>query len=214
MSEDLVTKNHTEHYLLHDNGRITGITGVILAGGTSRRMGRNKALLKIGDTTLIECVYRTLAALFDDIIIVTNTPAEYAFIPCRTVPDIYPGLGSIAGLHAGLFNSTTRLVFIAACDMPFLNPELIRLLCSSAGESDAVIPLNKEGLREPLHALYTRTTLPVVQEIIEQGDKSIMILLDRVRTRIVTSEAYSSIAGAENSFRNVNTPEEFREVME
>jgi molybdopterin-guanine dinucleotide biosynthesis protein A len=130
------------------------------------------------------------------------------------VPDIYPGQGSIAGLHAGLFSSPTSRIFIAACDMPFLNPELIRLLCSTAGESDAVIPLNGEGLREPLHALYARTNLPVVEEIIEQGDKSILVLLDRVRTRIVIPEEYRSIAAAEESFRNVNTPEEFGQVRE
>lgn len=214
MAENFVIDSHSEPNTIHDSGRISDVTGVILAGGASRRMGRNKALMKIGGATLIERVYRTLAALFSDVIIVTNTPQEYAFIPCRKVPDIYPGQGSIAGLHAGLFSSSTQRVFIAACDMPFLNPELIRLLCSAAGESDAVIPLNREGLREPLHALYTRTTLPVVQEIIEQGDKSILILLDRVRTRLVTPEGYCSIAGAEESFRNVNTPEEFREVTE
>jgi len=213
MPEEFITRFPAE-IEIHTSGTIAGVTGVILAGGASRRMGRNKALLRINDATLIERVYRTMAALFEEVIIVTNSPEEYAFLPCRTMPDIYPGQGSIAGLHAGLFHSITPLVFIAACDMPFLNPELIRLLCGNAGESDALIPLNGEGLREPLHALYSRSTLPVLRDIIERGDKSILILLEQVRTRLVTPEAYASIAGAEESFRNINTPDEFREVTE
>lgn len=192
-----------------DSNKIEGVTGVILAGGASRRMGTNKALLKMGDTPLIEGVYRTLAALFHEVIIVTNTPEEYAFIPCRKVADIYPGFGAIAGLHAGLAASRTERVFVAACDMPFLNPDLIRQLCNSSAEVDAVVPLNGEGLREPLHAVYARSAAETARQVIEQDEKSILIVLDRIRTRLVTPEALRSISAAEESFRNVNTPEEY-----
>ena len=212
-------KNRGSAYVTHPAGgmvgvMIAGVTGVILAGGASRRMGRNKALLKVGDATLIECVFHVMKTLFTEVIIITNKPKEYVFIPCRKEPDVYKGQGSIAGLHAGLYNSTTERIFVVACDMPFLNADLIRLLCNNTDESEAVIPLNREGLREPLHALYAKSTLPVLQEIIEQGDKSILILLDRIRTRLVPPEAYCSIAGAEDSFRNVNTPEEFLAIRE
>ena len=202
--------SHPEYIEEYPNeDKIEGVTGVILAGGNSRRMGTNKALLKMGDTPLIEGVYRTLAALFHEVIIVTNTPEEYAFIPCRKVSDIYPATGAIAGLHAGLVASRTERVFVTACDMPFLNPGLIRQLCDCSDEVDAIVPVNREGLREPLHTVYARSVADTAREIIEQGDKSILILLDRIRTRLVTQEAFSSIAAAEESFRNVNTPEEF-----
>ncbi|HEY3306928.1 MAG TPA: formate dehydrogenase accessory sulfurtransferase FdhD [Desulfuromonadaceae bacterium] len=193
--------------------KIEGITGVILAGGASRRMGNNKSLLLFGDKPLIEVVYRTLAALFHQVIIVTNTPEDYAFLPCRKVADIYPGAGAIAGLHAGLAASPTERIFVTACDMPFLNPDLIRQLCNDSDGVDAVVPVNGEGLREPLHAVYASSVAKAVQQVIERGDKSILLLLDQIRTRLVAPEAFRSIIAAEESFRNVNTPEEYSRLV-
>jgi FdhD protein len=192
--------------------KIEGVSAVILAGGASTRMGTNKAQLKVGDTTLIERVYRTLAAIFHEVILVTNTPEEYGFIPCRKVADIYPGVGSIAGLHAGLAASCTERIFVAACDMPYLNPDLIRLLCSNPLKADAVVPVNSEGLREPLHAVYAASLLDELQRSIERDDKSILNLLDRIRTTLVTHEEFRSIPGAERSFCNVNTQEEYLKI--
>ena len=192
---------------------LDGITGVILAGGASSRMGRNKALLRLGDATLIEGAYRVLAALFHEVIIVTNTPAEYAFLPCRAVPDVYPGAGSIAGLHAALVHSPTERIFVVGCDMPSLKPELIRHLCAVEGEWDAVVPVNRDGYPEPPHALYSRTFISVVQKALESGDKSIVKLFDRVRTRRVAWEELGEIEGATASFCNVNTPEEYGKII-
>ena len=194
------------------DNKIEGVTGVILAGGSSRRMGRNKALMEIEGEAIITRSYRTLATLFHEVIIVTNSPDEYAFLPCRKVADICTGGGSIAGLQAGLSASNTEKIFVTACDMPFLNPDLIRLLCKTAGNSDAVVPLNGEGLREPLHALYNRSLLNRMQSQIESGDKSILHLLDNILTTLVPQETLSSIGGALESFRNVNTMEEYRRI--
>lgn len=195
-----------------DDTKIEGVTAVILAGGESRRMGTNKALLKVGDSALIESVYRTLAAIFHEVILVTNTPEEYGFIPCRKVADIYPGAGSIAGLHAGLAASSTERVFVTACDMPYLNPDLIKLLCNISLNADAVVPVNSDGLREPLHAVYATSVLNEIQKSIERDDKSILNLLDRIHTTLVTPEVFQSIPGAEKSFCNVNTPEEYDRI--
>lgn len=195
------------------NNRIHGVTGVILAGGASSRMGRNKALLRLNGIPLIQLVYRTMSGLFDDIVIVTNTPGEYTFIPCRTTADIYPGAGSIAGLHAGMSASTVERIFVAACDMPFLNPLLIRMLCGYDREAEAVVPLNDDGFFEPLHAVYAVSAREKARQVIEQGDRSILILLDRLRTVLIPRQVLSSIPGAGESFRNLNTPEEFREAL-
>ncbi len=193
-------------------GYIAGVTGVILAGGASRRMGKNKSFLKIGERLLIERVYAIMAVLFRDIIMVTNTPELYEFISCRTVADIYPGAGPIAGLHAGLRASGTDRIFAAACDMPFLNAALIRFLCQNSEEYDAIVPLSCSGFCEPLHALYAKSALNAMQQAIELGDKSIMNLLDRLKTKQIANDTFQSIHGAEESFRNLNTPEEFSEV--
>lgn len=192
--------------------KIQGVTGIILAGGASSRMGRNKALLEVDGEAIITRVYKTLAKLFHEVIVVTNSPEEYDFLPCRKVADNCPGIGSIAGLEAGLAASRTERIFVSACDMPFTNPELIRLLCMKTGECDAVVPLNGEGLREPLHAVYSRAILPVFQDAISKGDKSILHLLDRIRATMVPQNEFADITGALESFRNVNTVIEYEEV--
>jgi molybdopterin-guanine dinucleotide biosynthesis protein A len=191
---------------------IPDVTGVILAGGASSRMRRNKALLKIGELFLIERVYASMAALFHNVILVTNTPDIYAFIPCPKVLDIYPGAGSIAGLHAGLKASGTKRIFVVACDMPFINADLVRFLCKDAEAYDAVVPVDRSGRLEPLHALYAKSALIVVQDSIERGDKRFINLLDRVTTRKVPNNLFQYIPGAEESFRNLNTPEEYDEL--
>ncbi|GFE61427.1 molybdenum cofactor guanylyltransferase [Geobacter sp. AOG2] len=193
-------------------GRIHGITAVILAGGTSSRMGSNKALLTVGGLPLVEKIYRTLAQLFREVILVTNSPEEYGFLPCPMVKDRYPGAGPLAGLHAGLIASREDRVFITACDTPFLSPDVIGMICSVDGEYDAVVPVGPSG-KEPLQALYGRCCLAMVEQALEQGDGKLLNLLDRVRTRLVTPEELASIPNVELSFCNVNAPDEFAALI-
>jgi len=191
--------------------RIHGITAVILAGGTSSRMGSNKALLPVGGIPLIEKIFRTMAGLFREIVLVTNTPEEYAFLPCPMVADRYPGSGPMAGLHAGLLACREGRIFITACDTPFLNPDVIRMICAVGEEYDAVVPVGPGG-KEPLQALYGLPCLAMVEQALEQGDGKLLNLLDRVRTRLITPEELASIPDAELSFCNVNTPEEYERL--
>lgn len=193
--------------------RISGVTGIILAGGASTRMGSNKALLKIDGMTMVERAYRILSSLFDEILLITNTPDEYPSIPCRKIPDIHQGYGSIAGLHSALSAAETDRIFVAACDMPFLKPELIRLLCRTAPAANAVVPSNPAGLREPLHAVYSKAALPAVAKMIGEGEKSILKLLDRIGTTELLPAAYAFIENAEASFGNINTPGEFQALQ-
>ncbi|MBL0226205.1 MAG: formate dehydrogenase accessory sulfurtransferase FdhD [Geobacteraceae bacterium] len=191
-----------------EEDKIEGVTAAILAGGQSRRMGRNKALLEVDGAPIISRVYETLARLFREVILVTNNPEEYRFLPCRKVADIHQGCGAIAGLHSALVNSAFDRTFVAACDMPSLDPVLIKLLCTIDSAAEAVVPINTEGMREPLHAVYTKRALQTIEEIITSGDKSILIVLDRLNTR----EVGQNETGGTESFRNVNTPEEYEHV--
>jgi FdhD protein len=195
-----------------DSTKIEGVSAAILAGGASSRMGTNKALLKVDGEPIITRSYRILARLFHEVIIVTNTPEDYAFLPCRKVPDIHPELGSIGGLHSAIVHGSNERTFAAACDMPCLNAELIRHLCSASTTDDAVVPLNCDNLREPLHAVYARSILPAMQTAIDTGDRSILHLLDKVETRIINQETVGGIPGGLESFRNVNTPEEYERL--
>jgi len=193
--------------------KIEGVTGVILAGGTSTRMGKNKALLEINGTPIIAITYRTLASLFHDVIIVTNSPGDYDFIPCRKVPDIYPGIGSVAGLHSALAHSRTESVFVTACDMPFVDPTIIRhLLTLQANEYDAVIPFSKGG-QEPLQAFYSSKCVEVFENAINNGERKILDIIPRLKTRLVLWEEMRLVEGAETAFLNVNTPEEYEAIV-
>jgi len=192
--------------------KIKGVTGVILAGGASSRMGSNKALLLHQGGRFIERVYRVLAELFEEVIIVTNTPEQYPFIPCRKVPDIYPGKGVLSGIHAGLSQSREQAIFAVGCDMPHLKGELIRHLAALAEGVDVVVPRTAGGF-EPLHALYRKECLPALEELVLQKEHGrIVSLFSQVRARSVLSEEIASIDAEFSSFDNINTPDDYRRL--
>ncbi len=195
-----------------ENTKIEGVTGFILAGGASSRMGRNKALLEVDGIPIITRTYRTLAALFHEVIVVTNSPHDYDFLPCRKVPDIYPNYGSIAGLHSALAHSSSPRSFITACDMPFLDPAIIHHLCAVCAEGfDAVIPYS-EGGQEPLHAVYSSACKDVFKNAIRNGERKILDILERMNVRHVTYDEVKRFGEQGASFLNVNTPEEYEGI--
>lgn len=174
-------------------------------------MGTDKAMLEIGGKPLIQHVHDTLAALFPATLLITNTPERYSFLECPAAPDIYPGEGSLAGIHAALSHAETDLLFMAACDMPYISPVVIRFLCSLSDQHDAVVPKSQDGL-EPLHALYRRSCLPIVDSMLQQGKKRVRDLLSRVNTRYVTWDELDHIPEAQQTFLNLNTPDEYRRI--
>ncbi|RJP25857.1 MAG: formate dehydrogenase accessory sulfurtransferase FdhD [Deltaproteobacteria bacterium] len=188
--------------------RIRGVTGAILAGGKSRRMGSDKALLPYQGGRFIEAIHRKMAELFDEVIVVGGAPDQYGFLPCRRVQDLVPGAGALAGIHSALRHSDTDLVFVVACDMPHVKGELIRHLCSLEEGADVVVPETEEGL-EPLHALYRKSTLPAVEDALRSGERRLVSFHDRVTVRRVRSEEIARIDPERSAFRNINTPEEY-----
>ena len=101
------------------------ITGIILSGGKSSRMGENKSLLKLGPKTVIEHVVELMQSIFSEVILITNTPEEYHFLNIPMYADIYKYKGPIAGIHSGLTHSNTETNFIVSCDIPLLTSEII-----------------------------------------------------------------------------------------
>jgi molybdopterin-guanine dinucleotide biosynthesis protein A len=185
--------------------------GIVLAGGTSRRMGRNKALLPAGTSTLIETVVTRLReACGDDLLLVTNDPGAYGHLGIRMVPDALPPGQSLVGVYTGILHAKGP-AFICACDMPFLNPSLVRYLTSLAGTADAVVPRH-DGLYEPLHAVYAPGCLdPIRRCIARQGRNT--DFLPEVHVRIVDDAELRRFDPALRSFLNVNTPDEYAEVV-
>lgn len=191
----------------------SGITGAILAGGRSARMGTDKALLELQGQRLIERVHQRLAGLFATTLLVTNNPEQYSFLACPAVADRYPGEGSLAGIHAALHHAPTDLVFVVACDMPFLDRDLVRHICGLEEGYDAVVPESPEG-SEPLHALYRTSCLPVMERMLDNGEKRIRDLIGRVNSRILPWEELARFPGARRSFLNLNTPAEFAAAVQ
>jgi FdhD protein len=188
--------------------RIPGITGVILAGGESRRMGSDKALLALRGARFIDHVYRCMASLFDEVLIVTNSPGLYQDIPCRKVADLYHAQGSLAGIHSGLCHASNQRIFIAACDMPFLSAGLIEELCRRATDADVVIPSTGSGL-EPLHAIYHKACLGAINGTLLAGQRRIIDFFSAVRVQTVPYDELAPFDPQRLSLRNINTPEEY-----
>ncbi|MFZ2950516.1 MAG: molybdenum cofactor guanylyltransferase [Desulfuromonadaceae bacterium] len=192
---------------------IAGVTGVILAGGESSRMGSNKALLPYRGGRFIESIHRQLSGLFDEVLVVTNAPEQFAFLRCRMVSDIYRDMGALAGLHAGLVNSHTPHIFAVACDMPYLNDSLIRALVARRHQGDVIIPESDDGL-EPLHAVYCRSCLPAMETALEAGKRRLVSFFPEIRATIVPGDAVRFVDPDLDSFRNINTPADYYDLRD
>ncbi|QWV99471.1 formate dehydrogenase accessory sulfurtransferase FdhD [Geomonas nitrogeniifigens] len=191
--------------------KIAGVTGVILAGGASSRMGSNKALLPHKGGRFIESIYRELSEIFPEVILVTNTPEQYQFLPCRKVPDLYPGMGALAGIHAGLAQASNPSVFTVACDMPHLDPALIRHIAGRRGDCDLVLPKSEHGY-EPLHALYNKSALAAMEQCLTQGKRRIVSILPQLKVNEIPASEVAGFDPEFDSFSNINTPQEYYEL--
>ena len=183
-------------------------SAVILAGGKSVRMGRNKALLDFEGETLIGRVYRILKQAFDEILISANEPEMYDFLGAPVVQDVYTSGGSLAGIHAGLLNSRAKHCFFLACDMPFVNVELVRYLYRLTGDYDLVIPISRSG-PEPLHSFYSRRCISYIEQQLEDGNLRIIDFFHRIRMREVSFEEMREYDPQELSYFNINTQEKY-----
>ena len=184
------------------------VTGVIQAGGKSTRMGGEpKALLELGGRRIIERVLDALRPVVDDVLIVTNTPALYGFLGIPMVPDVYPDHGSLGGIFTGLSAAGGGAAFTVACDMPFLHPEVARLVIGRAGEGDVVIPRVGEQL-ETMHALYAKACLPHIETRLKAGRLKIVGFFPEVRVVEVAEADVARHRAPDVVFMNVNTPEE------
>lgn len=207
-SESLRVAACPERVRLLQPARFSQVTGVILAGGLSSRMGRNKALLEINGAPLIETIYRRMAELFDEVLLVTNTPEIYHFIPCRKVPDLYAGMGVLAGIHSGLFHSTSPAIFAVACDMPHLVEDLVCHLAEHADAGGVLIPEGPGGL-EPLHAVYGKGCLAAIEATLLSGQRRIVSFFDRTNVNKMNREQVAKFDPDFSSFTNINTVDDY-----
>lgn len=185
------------------------MTGIVLSGGENRRMGKDKAFLVIGGVPMIERVLKALQSAVDRIIIVTNSPQAYTSYDATVVTDASSKRGPLTGIYTGLLHSADEYNVVVACDMPFLNPRLISYMTSVAGEYDLVLPKIGKFV-EPLHAVYRRRVLPIIEEHLDHDERRIRALFPRIRVRYITETEIDRFDPERRSFKNLNTPEEYK----
>jgi FdhD protein len=196
-----------------DRQRISDVTGVILAGGQSSRMGSNKALLPYKGGRFIEAIHRLFADIFSEVILVTNTPDQYDFLPCRKVQDIHRDMGVLSGIHSGLYHSSSPAIFAVACDMPYLVEGLIRHMASRADTGGVLIPESPGGL-EPLHAVYGKGCQAAIEATLLSGQRRIVSFFDRTNVSRMNQEQVAIYDPAFVSFININTPMDYYELRD
>jgi len=183
------------------------VTGIVLAGGKSSRMGHNKALIEFQGKRLIEATVDCLKTLFPEVLIIANDPPLYSYLGVKVVPDLIPDSGSLGGIYTGLSTASHPTCFFVACDMPFLNADLITLLIREAEDWDVVIP-RVRGELQPLHAIYAKSCLPLIKESIDSGVLKITRFFQKARVKIIEESTLRAVDPHLLGFVNVNTPPE------
>jgi len=182
------------------------IAAIVLAGGKNLRLGRSKALETIGGKSLIECVVERLRSLASQILIVTSR--EKCDLPsidkAEILVDLYPGKGPLGGIYTGLLASRSSHSIVVACDMPFLNTELLRYMVGLSGDSDAVAPRSEGGIAEPLHAIYSKSCMDSMKTHLERNQLQVNSFLNTVRVRYVEQAETQRLDPQLLSFFNIN----------
>ncbi|HOT92307.1 MAG TPA: molybdenum cofactor guanylyltransferase [Anaerolineae bacterium] len=186
-------------------------SGIVLAGGSSTRMGMDKRFMTIHAQPLVVWVIERLRALVDEVIVAALDPAAFDSIEARVVTDVYPGQGVLAGLHAGLAAAQSEWAIAVAGDMPLLNPVLLRAMMRLAQGSaaDIIVP-QWQGNLEPLHALYRPAACaPAAEAALRAGKRRIIAFYPDVRVHIMSQDAIAQWDPEGRSFFNVNTPDDW-----
>jgi len=194
---------------------MSGRTAIILVGGEARRAGgQEKYFFSYRGETFIDRLVSTLRSVTDEIIVVAKDPEQ-----CRRflhidgvaiIPDERTGIGPIGGLHAGVLQAHGDLVFVAACDMPCINPAIVDLLFSLIDDYDAVIPTWNASMLEPLHAVYRKSTLLTYLE--DHTSLSLRAMVRSLSPRYVHVDLLRPIDPGLKTFTNINDLESLRRI--
>ena len=190
-------------------------TGVILSGGLATRYeGTEKALLQVGGVRLLDRIYDIYTELFEEIILVTNSPQKYLDWDLLIVPDLFPIRSSLTGIHAGLFFMTNPFAFISACDTPFLKKEVVETVIERIEtDIDIVMPKTSAGF-EPLCAVYSRRCLETAQQHLEQEKLKVIKAFRKSRMKTISEKVLRQKDPDLLSFFNINTSDDLQRAAE
>lgn len=183
---------------------------IILGGGRSSRIGRDKCVLEINGNPVLKIVLGKLKPLFEEIILVTNTAELFdRDSEFKIATDEIPYQGPLGGILAGLSASSYKYNLVVACDMPFLNTDLIRFLFDELSDADVIVPCSQKGI-EPLHSVYSKNCLPAIREKLRCGEKRVISFFDEVKIAYVDEERVKRFDPQYLSFFNINTLEDWK----
>ena len=187
---------------------IPNMTGVLVAGGKSRRMGRDKRLLELGGQTLLQRSLSVLQSLFDEVLIALAEPLpQLTGQGYRVVTDLIPNCATLGGLYTGLSSASHPRIFAVGCDMPFLNPAVIRRLAERGAQVDVAMPTLATGL-QPMHAVYSKACLPHLERMAKAQELKVQGLSEvpDLTVRLVSEKDFLDVDPQLLSFFNINTP--------
>ena len=192
------------------------VSGVALAGGRSKRLGRNKAIEKIGEQSLIERVVGKLSQVTSETVVVVAEESKAADLNLppwvRTAADLYPGTGSLGGIFTGLSAAKGNYGVVVACDMPFLNVDLIRFMLDIVSDYDAVVP-RLQGRPEPLHAVYSKSCVGPIERCLQADQLKIAIFFEQINVAYLEEDDIEAFDPSHLSFFNVNTQEDLDKAL-
>jgi molybdopterin-guanine dinucleotide biosynthesis protein A len=201
----------------------TDITGIILAGGKSTRMGANKSLLKLGEQTVIERITYLMKSVFTNIIIISNTPDEYTFLNLPIYEDVYKGKGPLAGIHSGLKSSDTQKNFIISCDIPLMNKEMIEYIVEYKTDKPITV-CNANGFLQPFAGLYDKSLVNEIENRLcdksehinhtnenERKQCKVMSFIRSTDAEVINPADANDYS--ENTFLNINTQEDYNNLL-
>lgn len=186
------------------------MTAAILAGGKGTRIGTNKAFLEIGGKPLIEILLEKVEGLFEEVLIIANSPHLYEYLNAKVSADMIPGRGSLGGIYTALRLASFPQAFCLACDMPFIEPGFIRYMMEVAAGYDVVIPKTADGL-EPLHAIYSKACIPHIERLMQADDLKIIHFFTEMRVRVLEEEI-DPFDPHGMLFFNINTHEDLKKA--
>lgn len=193
---------------------MSDFTVAILAGGKSSRMGRNKALIKIGGQAILQRIISATADLGQfETILITNTPDLYTDYDLAMYSDIVPDSGSLGGIYTALFHSQTAYTVMIACDMPFVSADVLRIMLAQRQNFDAVVPTVK-GYLQGLHAIYRHTCLDLIRENIEQNKLKVSKIFEDLQVRYLDEIILADANSSGLALMNVNTPDDLKRARE
>ena len=187
------------------------LTVALLAGGKSSRMGTDKSFVLVHGRPMIEIIRERVAGLGEELILVANKPDDYAYLGLPLVGDIYPDHGSLGGIYTALATAAHPHTLVVACDMPWLNRDLLRYMIGLRQTADVVVPVWQD-YPEPLHAIYSKACLGPIEAKLKAKMLKITVFFGQVAVRFVARAEIEQFDEDGRSFANINSPQDLEEA--